>query len=71
MEYLDEELFLSLKQKKKILPQKKLDYMWPLISGLGWFNVQDEALVFPQLQKSNRAGMKSYGLAPSLKASAL
>ena len=26
--------------KKKILPQKELDYMWPLISGLGRFIVQ-------------------------------
>ena len=25
-----------------ILPQKELDYMWPLISGLGKFNVQDK-----------------------------
>ena len=27
--------------KKYILTQKELDYMWPLISGLGWFNVQN------------------------------
>ena len=32
------------KQKKKILPQKELDYMWPLISGLGRFNVQAYAI---------------------------
>ena len=25
-----------------ILPQKELDYIWPLISGLGRFNVQYE-----------------------------
>ena len=31
--------FSYLYSKKKILPQKELDYMWPLISGLGRFNV--------------------------------
>ena len=37
--------FFYLYSKKKILPQKELDYMWPLISGLGWFNVQDDIYV--------------------------
>ena len=32
--------FSIFKAKKMILTQKELDYMWPLISGLGRFNVQ-------------------------------
>ena len=30
--------FYLYSKKKMILPQKELDYMWPLISGLGQFN---------------------------------